>query len=192
MGLFWRGRSSSVRLGMVASASGVSGRLLQPLERARVLDRGLEIGRAHGGARRARAGRAPPRPRARPAPDPAGGSRVVRCGLASRNAGRSGPRNSARPPRRAPSSRASGASKASGANGSRSYSQVVQRAQHQRDAARERAGVVLAQAELDRVQRGLDGQRVDAVARPASRSVSRISASIASASLGSMPFRPVE
>ena len=39
----------------------------------------------------------------------------------------------------------------------------AQRAQHEDDAARERAGIVLAQMELDGVERRLDGEGIDAV-----------------------------
>ena len=41
----------------------------------------------------------------------------------------------------------------------------AQRPQHEHDAARKRAGIVLAQTELDGVERGLDGQWIDALIR---------------------------
>ena len=38
-----------------------------------------------------------------------------------------------------------------------------QRPKHERDTARKRAGIVLAQPELNRVESGIDGRRIDAM-----------------------------
>ena len=155
------GRSESFRVGMVASACGRVGRLLDALERVGRFDRRLDVLFAHAGAHlgeprvfllRLALGLIPvgleDHDGAMPAVDEMPAHEVLEIGLAG------GDLRLDRGERRREGQRRERIAP---------VQPGAQRAQHEHDAAREGAGVVLAQMEFDGVERRLEGGGVDAL-----------------------------